>query len=1064
MAELLHSHPDLEQLRSFSLGKLDDEAASGFIEAHLETCAECRHKLETVAGDTLEGLVRSADPGTVNTAPPLPLTDHPRYEIQKLLGTGGMGTIYQARHKLMDRDVALKVIHPALVDRPGAVERFRREVRAAARLTHPNIVTAHDADQAGDCHFLIMEYVPGQSLAQVLAERGPLPVAEACAAIRQAALGLQYAHEQGMVHRDIKPANLMVTAGTVKILDFGLARFASELGVTGGSPTQDGSVVGTPDYMAPEQADDSRKADIRADIYSLGCTLYHLLAGQAPFPTGTMMQKLRAHQEQAPRPLAELRPDVPVEVVRVVARMMAKDPVQRYQTPAEVAQALAPFVSGTREAPERRKRRPVVMVAAALLGLIGGGLLLQEIIIRIRDRSGNEHKIEVGKDSTVVVEKDGKQVFPPPANKNPKPPPDPPDSRLDRLNAKNIPEAERLPDQPKGLVAVLGERRWPGLSVPNVSPDGKRIAAVSLDAKVILSDLTTGREIRRFNADLPSVWFVAFSPTDNNLIACANGYKGSPVILWDLATEKARWSLPAQKGVLHARSLCWNADGRTLATARTDGTIKLWDTVSQKETGILKAHGGWPCALYTPDGKTLIYEGADKSITLWDVATRKEKGALKGHAGEVASLAVSPDSKILASGHAKDVWLWDLNTQKPLATLSQQGGTYLAFSPDGRTLAGGGARGGIGHGWFDWITLWDVATKERRVRLSQHDMVLGLAFSPDGRTLFSGCWGDGVLRRWDVKTGELIIPSRGHASPVMSVAITPDGRTVASLEREGVLKLWDLVTGKEPITLQGQFKENNAFAPSPLAPLAFSPDGQTLASGLERVDQRPAAIQLWDVRSRKPLQTITTHGRPVTRVAFSPNSRLLASVGTGDPRPVIEAAKVPGEVKVWEVNGGKPWASLPPSVGHIVSIAFAADNNILALGGEDGSVKLWDVAAGKELSALPGHGGAVTCLAFSPDGGTLATGSKDQTVRTWDLAKRCERELFRHVGGVASVAFTPDGKALLWVGNDGKVVRQVLGGAQQEWHAAPGCLAADGRHLLYGTEYGTIYILRLRGR
>jgi serine/threonine protein kinase len=159
----------------------------------------------------------------------------------------------------------------------------------------------------------------------------------------------------------------MVTAGTVKILDFGLARFASELGVTGGSLTYDGSVVGTPDYMAPEQADDSRRADIRADIYSLGCTLYHLLAGQATFPTGTMMQKLRAHREQAPRPLADLRPDVPAEVVRVVARLMAKDPGERYQTPAEVAQALAPFVSGTREAPRRGKRRPVALVAVALL-------------------------------------------------------------------------------------------------------------------------------------------------------------------------------------------------------------------------------------------------------------------------------------------------------------------------------------------------------------------------------------------------------------------------------------------------------------------------------------------------------------------------------------------------------------------------------------------------------------------------------------------------------------------------------------------------------------------------
>jgi WD40 repeat protein len=771
-----------------------------------------------------------------------------------------------------------------------------------------------------------------------------------------------------------------------------------------------------------------------------------------------MMQKLRAHQEQAPRPLAELRPDVPVEVVRVVARMMAKDPAKRYQTPAEVAQALAPFVSGLRETPRRRKRRPVALVAAALVGLIGGGLLLQQIIIRIRDRNGNEHKIEVGKDSTVVVEEDGKQVFPPRADKNQKPPPDAPDSPLDRLDAKNIPEAERLPGQPKELIAVLGERRWLGVAYPTVSADGKRIAAVWGD--VHLCDLATGLETLRFSLGEPSA-LSAFSPTDSNLIACvqdAVGFGG--LTLWNLATGNKRDWLEGKS----IGCLSWASDGRTLARASGDGTIKLWDVVRRKDTATLKGRGGWPPrVLFTRDGKTLIYEGADNSIKLWDVATRKEKGALKGYETRVSSFAVSPDGKTLASGHDKNVWLWDLDTQKPLATLSQMGCVHLAFSPDGRTLAGGGVPGRL-RDWFDWIILWDVTTKEARARLSQHGPVCGLAFSPDGRTLFSGCWGDPFLRRWDVETGELIVPSKGHASAVVSVAITPDGRTVASLEREGVLKLWDLVTGKEPITLQGQFKENNAFAPSPLAPLAFSPDGQTMASGLERSDQQTAAIQLWDIPSRKALVTITGHGRPVTRVAFSPNSKLLASVGTGDPRPVIEAAKVSSEVKVWDVNGGKERASLPASVGHIVAIAFAADNNTLALGGEDGGVKLWDVAAGKELSTLRGHGGAVNCLAFSPDGRTLATGSKDQTVRTWDLANRRERDSFRHVGGVSSVAFSPDGQALLWVGTDGKVVRQQLSGAQQEWQAAPGCLAADGRHLIYGTEYGTIYILRLRGR
>ena len=224
------------------------------------------------------------------------------------------------------------------------VERFRREVKSAARLaSHPNIVAAYDAEQAGETHMLVMEFIEGTDLARVVDRRGPLPVGEACEYVRQAALGLQHAFEDGMVHRDIKPQNLMrTTRGQIKILDFGLARFASEVATHAGV-TAEGMVLGSADYIAPEQIDDPHAADIRADIYSLGCTLYFLLAGRPPFPDGSLIQKLMAHSEKTPRPLAEVRADVPPELARVVERMMAKDPARRFQTPDEVAQALAPF-------------------------------------------------------------------------------------------------------------------------------------------------------------------------------------------------------------------------------------------------------------------------------------------------------------------------------------------------------------------------------------------------------------------------------------------------------------------------------------------------------------------------------------------------------------------------------------------------------------------------------------------------------------------------------------------------------------------------------------------------
>ena len=257
-----------------------------------------------------------------------------------------MGVVYQAEHRLMERTVALKVVNPRLVSDASAVERFHQEVKAAARLAHRNIVTAYDAEQAGDVHFLVMEYVEGASLAAIISRRGQLPVLHACNYAMQAAAGLQHAHEHGMVHRDIKPQNLMRTPkGTIKILDFGLARFASQQDddAAPSGLTSAGTAVGTADYMSPEQARNSSKADIRADIYSLGCTLYHLLAGRVPFPHGTPIEKVVSHFEHQPTPLAELRDDVPAEVVGIVERMMAKDPQQRFQTPAEVVEALRPF-------------------------------------------------------------------------------------------------------------------------------------------------------------------------------------------------------------------------------------------------------------------------------------------------------------------------------------------------------------------------------------------------------------------------------------------------------------------------------------------------------------------------------------------------------------------------------------------------------------------------------------------------------------------------------------------------------------------------------------------------
>jgi serine/threonine protein kinase len=283
------------------------------------------------------------------------------YVLLERLGAGGMGEVFKARHMIMNRIVALKVLRKELVDQTDLVQRFQREMAAAAKLVHPNIVVAYDAAEINGIHFMAMEYVHGQNLKRRMKRLGQFQVGTSCEFVRQAALGLQHAHEQGLVHRDMKPSNLLLTIEPVtgkpliKIMDFGLARFTSEQVDTRPAITAEGQAMGTPDFMSPEQAQNARAADIRADIYSLGCVLYFFLTGKSPFAGKSMLERLTARLVSDPLPLRDLRREVSAELEQVVLKMMARDPGARYQTPSEVATALAPFArtraSGGRRPP-----------------------------------------------------------------------------------------------------------------------------------------------------------------------------------------------------------------------------------------------------------------------------------------------------------------------------------------------------------------------------------------------------------------------------------------------------------------------------------------------------------------------------------------------------------------------------------------------------------------------------------------------------------------------------------------------------------------------------------------
>ena len=268
-----------------------------------------------------------------------------KYKVLERLGSGGMGSVYLCEHKHMRRRVAVKVLPTAKASDPSSLERFYREAKAIAALDHSNIVHAYDIDQDENLHFIVMEFVDGASLQDIVKQSGPMTPLRAAHYIRQAALGLGHAYERGLIHRDIKPGNLLVDrSGTVKVLDMGLARFFNdEEDIL--TKKYDDSVLGTADYLAPEQAVDSHDVDVRADIYSLGATFYFLLTGRTPFGDGTVAQKLLWHQTRQPKPVSTLRPDLPSEIVEVVERMMAKEPDKRYQTPQEVADALVPWTA-----------------------------------------------------------------------------------------------------------------------------------------------------------------------------------------------------------------------------------------------------------------------------------------------------------------------------------------------------------------------------------------------------------------------------------------------------------------------------------------------------------------------------------------------------------------------------------------------------------------------------------------------------------------------------------------------------------------------------------------------
>jgi WD40 repeat protein/tRNA A-37 threonylcarbamoyl transferase component Bud32 len=964
----------------------------------------------------------SVDAPTQQPAPPSHSTDalpealaqHPRYEIIQLLGRGGMGAVYLARHKVMDRTVALKAISPQYLDNPQAVARFRREVQSAAKLAHPHIVTAHDAEQAGDLHFLVMEYVEGTDLARLLKQRGPLPVAEACEYARQTALGLEHAYEHGLIHRDMKPHNLMLTArGVVKVLDFGLARLVRP-GGSASEFTGENVVMGTMDYIAPEQAQDSRTADTRSDIYSLGCTLFHLLTGQPPFPVGGAVEKVLAHVMMPPPLVTDQRPEAPAELNAVVAKMLAKEPAERYQTPADVARALAPFakaVAGSAivrpalappetaagaptlafgtlptEAVSLANREATVAAAAARLARRGPRRLLVALAVLLLLGAGVAVWL-----ATHHEQAPGVAQLPPAARRDEAP--------LEPSSDPPAPQAAG--SEPLGPLALVGnpaplaglrgwtvETRLPRGGCRGLAYDPKtgRLAVGSGEGAIRVWEPASGRLLLMLVGHSREITSLAWSPDGRTL---ASASEDGTTRLWDPASGRLLQTLAEHQGPIS--SVSWSADGTQLATGGRAGPVRVWRAADGHSIKLLK---GVPFNLrsivWSPDGGHIAAWGGREKTCFWNVAS----GELSGQLDNASHVAWSPDGKRFATTQGPNVQLREAAGTSVVWQV--KGDSYylvsLAWSPDGKRLACGAHDGSI-------VKVLDADTGKQVWRQGLGGDA-AVAWSPDSKVVAAWTHSGSLVQLRDAGSGKLIRDFVAHGTPGDTAALAPDGKRLAVPHWPSEMRIWEPGTGTSVRRLT--FREWGANRP------AWSPDGKRLAASIPP----PVFVQLWDTANWTQALRINAKSPGGKWVAWSPNGKLIAA-GSANT------------VDVHRADTGEPIATLGESKAHCFGAAWSGDSRLLAMGSEERGqeLRLWDASTGK-VRILGAGLGEVRALAFSPDGKFLASGGHAGrvTVRIWAMpAGELRQEIKAQTGAITGLAWATDGKTLASWGDDAVV-------------------------------------------
>ena len=987
----------------------------------------------------------------------------PGYEIEGVLGRGAMGVVYKARNLKLKRTVALKMVVGGGHAGSQELARFRIEAEAAARLHHPNIVQIHEVGAADGHPYCALEFVDGGNLAAKL-DGKPMPARGAAKLVETLARAMQMAHSRNVVHRDLKPANILLTAdGTPKITDFGLAR---QMDLDSGE-TQAGAVMGTPAYMAPEQASGhAHHAGPAADVYALGAILYDCLTGRPPFQGSSVVETLDQVRTQEPAPPSRWQTSLPLDLDTICLKCLRKEPEKRYGSATELADDLVRYLHGEpilarqvghiERAGKWVQRNPMVaMLLAGLTGIIlTAFLLVSWSYLRTEDALKEEamqhHAADLARDEAERQQKA---------------------ERWGRYRSDIAAASAALQLQNNGVASSALEdapkphRNWEwqylhgqldgaervlplaGGGNPSfiLSPSGRQIAVLARHDQINLYNVPSGRLEAVLRGHSAQVLSMTYRP-DGKQIATYG--EDQTIRLWDPSTGQQITLIRAEfapPNLERTPLITYSLDGRRIASHSrwqgAAGTSRLWDATTGREIAVLAKwqQGPHPVA-FSSDGKRVAV-GSGTYVYLCDAITGHRLAELAPHTGRVDFLAYSPNGGRIASKSGNIIHLWDSESGNKIGVLGDHAAEIasLVFSPDGSRLVSGSKYP------ENAARLWDAATGRPLAVLAGHkNEISTVAFSSDGKRVATAST-DQTARLWDGYTGQLVAVLAGHTGQVTHVFFSPNGTRVATAADDATLRLWDARTGD----LIGVLRGHGAGIPWDRPPV-FTPDGARLVSG-----SADGTVRIWDM-SKVERNVLRGHESFVYDVAFSPNGEQMASAAwdgtarlwdattglqTGllkhetsivgsvafnhDGRRLATRERHRG-VTIWDVMTRKPirnWDVL--SAGSIDSRAsLNLDGTLLASGSGAGPVIIWDVASGRELTQLKGHQNIPVDVACNPDGILLASaGGLDRTVRLWDVASRAPVAVLRgHTDIVWRVAFRADGKVLASCSSD-KTIR-----------------------------------------